>query len=90
MLAETDDGTLAGIRKEDIDGSDAAVYVGSFVKGKYIRYWVKILANSARLRASLSPRSGLAASVRCYWKRHCHYGKSNLALLQPSWPQHDY
>jgi hypothetical protein len=37
MLAETDDGTLAGIRKEDIDGSDAAVYVGSFVKGKYIR-----------------------------------------------------
>ncbi|KAH7265345.1 uncharacterized protein BKA55DRAFT_636237 [Fusarium redolens] len=24
--------TLAGIRKEDIDGSDAAVYVGSFVK----------------------------------------------------------
>lgn len=25
---------LAGIRKEDIDGSDAAVYVGSFVKGK--------------------------------------------------------
>ena len=25
---------LAGLRKEDIDGSDAAVYVGSFVKGR--------------------------------------------------------
>jgi acyl transferase domain-containing protein len=24
---------LAGIRKEDVDGSDTAVYVGSFVKG---------------------------------------------------------
>lgn len=24
----------AGIRKEDIDGSDTAVYVGSFVKGE--------------------------------------------------------
>jgi hypothetical protein len=32
--ARIDTETTAGIRKEDIDGSDTAVYVGSFVKGE--------------------------------------------------------
>jgi acyl transferase domain-containing protein len=43
MLIEADNRTLAGIRKEDIDGSDAAVYIGSFVKGKNVQSFGKIL-----------------------------------------------
>ena len=47
----------AGIRKEDVDGSDAAVYVGSFVKGTTkVVFSLKCSDTEAsRLRASMPP-----------------------------------